>query len=201
MRRPPTALAAGLILTIAALGIVLSGAPVTVAGTNGISAKNKLGNTSGSVTLCQAGGTLPRGATAIRVSLSANIGPRVTVRALSGRNTIAEGSRPAGWGLAETVTVPIKPAPRTVPNVRICTVIGPSPEPFELKGVLAKGRGLLRVEYLRAGPSSWWSLAPTVAEHMGLGRAPTGSWIAWLAIATMLAVGALTSRLALRELQ
>jgi hypothetical protein len=201
MRRVRWALAAGLMLTVAALGVVLSHAPLTIAGTNGIRARPNVAHTGGEVTLCHHDGTLPEGTSAIRASLSANVGPAVTVRVLSGKRTVAEGSRPAGWGLAETVTVPVKPLTHPVRDVRICTVIGAAAEPIELKGTVIKKVVALRVEYLRAGPSSWWSLASTVAAHMGLGRAPTGTWIAWLAILVMLAVAALTSRLILQEMR
>jgi hypothetical protein len=39
-----------------------------------------------------------------------------------------------------------------------------------------------------------------VAQHMGLGRAYTGTWIALLVAALMAAVGALAIRLTLRTL-
>jgi hypothetical protein len=200
MRRVRMALAAGLLLTLAALLAVLSGAPVTVAGTNGVNSRNKVGTTAGRVTICQSGGTLPRDVSAIRVSLSANTGPKVTVRVLSGLKLVTQGSRSADWGISETVTVPLKPLPHAVANVRICTVIGASPEGFEVKGVMAKGVAVLRVEYLRPGTTSWWSLAPSVAEHLGFGRVPSGSWVALLVIAGMLAVAAMTARLVLQEL-
>jgi hypothetical protein len=201
MRRVPLALSAGLALLAIALGVVLTRAPVTVAGSNGVNAKSNVANTRGDVTLCEKGGTIPKGTSGLRVSLSANVGPAVTVKALVGKTVIAEGSRPAGWGLAETVTVSVKPLRRTVHNVRICSVVGAAAEGFELKGSIVEHAVALRVEYLRLSPSSWLSIAPSVAEHMGLGRAPTGAWIAWLTLAGMLVVVGLTCRVVLRELQ
>jgi hypothetical protein len=198
MRRVTLALAAGLVGIVAALGVVLSGSPITVAGSYGAAGPPRVANTSGGVTLCQNAGTLVAHTTAIRVSLSANTGPEVAVKVLLRGRVIASGSRPAGWGLAETVTVPVKPLPYSVPHVRLCTVMSASPEGFEIKG---GHTAVLTVEYLRPGPSSWWSLAPSVAEHLGFGRAPTGSWIAWLLLAAMLAVTGLAARTVLQELR
>jgi hypothetical protein len=201
MRRVPMALAAGVLLIVVALGLVLSRAPLTVAATNGISAATKVASTAGDATTCQSAGTLPAGTSAIRVSLSANIGPKVTIRVSAGGRTIAAGSRPAGWGLAETVTVGVKPLPHAVAGVRLCTIIGAAVESFEIRGQIINKGLYLRVEYLRPGKTSWLSLAPSIAEHMGLGRSPTGAWIAWLALIAMLAVVALTSRLVLQEIR
>jgi hypothetical protein len=201
MRRVPVALAAGLVLIVAALVVVLSRAPLTLAGTNGVVANPKVAKTGGQVTICRNEGTLPANTSAIRVSLSANVGPKVTVRVQSGKTVVAEGSRPPGWGLAETVTTPVKPIPHAIRNVRICTRVGAAAETIEIKGTIIKGVVALRVEYLRAGPSSWWSLASSVADHIGLGRSPTGTWIAWLAVALMLAIAGLTSRLLVQEMR
>jgi hypothetical protein len=57
------------------------------------------------------------------------------------------------------------------------------------------------MEYLRPGRKSWWSLASSVAHHMGLGHAASGTWIVFLVLALMLTVVILASRLALRELR
>ena len=45
-----------------------------------------------------------------------------------------------------------------------------------------------RVEYLRAGHGSWWSRASSVARHMGLGHAASGTWIVFLLIALMITI-------------
>ena len=65
-------------------------------------------------------------------------------------------------------------------------------------GVLS---GRLRVEYLRPGAASWWSLAPEVARRMGLGRAPSGTWIALLVLVLMASIAAACARVILRELR
>ncbi len=59
--------------------------------------------------------------------------------------------------------------------------------------------GRVRIEYLGAGAASWLSLAATVARHMGLGRGWSGTWIAALVATLTLAATALASALLLRE--
>jgi hypothetical protein len=204
MLRVRLVLAAGLALTAIAIGIVLAPAPLKVVGTNGIQAK-PIAFIHHSETRCQGGGTLPQGTTAIRVSLSANLGPRVSLQVLSGAAVVAEGEREAGWGEDETVTVPVGRVPRRIPGTRICTTIGPLSEFLQINGArvqtsAAGGHTIsLRMEYLRPGPRSWLSLASSVARHMGIGHAPSGTWVAFLALALMLTAATLTSRLILRE--
>ncbi len=205
MGRVRLALAAGLTVMVTALGIVLSRSPLTVAGTNGVPANIAITYAHGGERGCESGGTLPRGTEAIRVSLSANIGPRVAVKALSGSTVVTAGERDAGWGIDETVTVPVSRVAQTIRGARICTAIGPAVEPIQVNGAqvqtAAGGHTVwLRMEYLRPSPGSWLSLASSVASRMGLAHAPSGAWGAYAVIAVMIAVCALASRLALREL-
>jgi hypothetical protein len=205
MSRVRLALAAGLAVTAIAIAVVLSPAPLTLAGTNGIQAR-PITFIHHSETRCQGGGTLPQGTTAIRVSLSANLGPRVSLQVLSGSAVVTKGEREAGWGEDETVTVPVARVPRRIPDARICTTIGPLSEFLQINGarVQTSAAGghtiLLRMEYLRPGHTSWLSLASSVARHMGIGHAPSGTWVAFLILVLMLTAGALASRLILREL-
>lgn len=61
--------------------------------------------------------------------------------------------------------------------------------------------GRFTVEYMRAGRRSWWSLAQTVARHMGLGRAPAGTGIVLALAAAMGVAIAAASWLTVRELR
>jgi hypothetical protein len=197
-------LAVGLMALVVALGVVLSRAPLTVAGTNGVPANPAVAFISVSQVHCQVGGTLPQGTEAIRVSLSANTGPRVSVEALSGSTLVTSGERAAGWGIDETVTIPVRRVTSTVLDPRVCVRIAPVVEPIQVNGLqvpTSHGRSavLLRMEYLSPGPRSWLSLVASTARHMGLDHAPSGSWAAYLLIAVMLIVGILSSRLLLRE--
>jgi hypothetical protein len=198
------ALAAGLAVVAVSLGIVLSRSPLAVAGTDGVLANPAVAWIRASQTFCQPGGTLPEGTTAIRVSLSANVGPQVTLEALSGSTLVTQGERDAGWGIDETVTVPVQRVPRTIRDAHICETTGPPVEPIQVNGLQVKTPSgeavLLRMEYLRPGSSSWLSLVSSVAHRMGLARAPAGTWVAYVVIAVMIAVAVLASRLVLREL-
>jgi hypothetical protein len=211
MLRVRVALAVGLTLVAGAVGVVLSRTPLTVAGTNSVIASpDKVFAKGGASTCQQQSGALPKGTSALRISLSANQGPSVSVKVLSGSTVVAQGERGSGWGIQETVTVPVNTTTSTVTNPLICVRLGPAVENVEVDGAVthtisASGEPgsyvKLRFEYLRPGDSSWWSLASSVARRMGLGHAPSGTWIVFLLMALMLAVVTLTSRLLLRELR
>jgi Predicted membrane protein (DUF2142) len=213
MRSVKLALAVALALTAAAIVVTLSRAPLTVAGTNSIRLVGSIA-IHGDIGGCQESGTLPRGTTAIRLSLSAIVGPRVVLRVLSGGHTLTRGERAAGWGSQTTVTVPIGRVSHAVRGALVCTSLGPSVEPpslenFRLDGALARpiseqARILqdvrMRMEYLRPGPRTWWSLASSVTRRMGLGHAAGGRWLAFLVLALMIAVAALASWSTLQEI-
>jgi hypothetical protein len=198
------ALAVGLAALALSLGLVLSRSPQVLAGTNGVSDKLVATNLySGEQLACQRRQTLPRGTDAIRVSLLANAGPTVAIRVLAGSRVLSEGERAAGWGTTESVTVPVRRVRQTIADASVCVELGAALGPVQVNGVLspsATGRQTAtpRLEYLRPGPSSWFSLIPSIARHMGIGRAPTGAWIAYLAIAVMIAAAAITTGLVLR---
>jgi hypothetical protein len=195
--RVRVALAAGLALTLTALAVVLSGAPLTVAGVKPLPSRS-VSPITGSSSGCQSAGTVPEGTSAIRLGASSNTGPRVTVRVLEGPRLISEGVQDAGWGTDETVTVPVSRVARAIPGARICTAFGRTLEPVQFSGSL---KGQARVEYLRPGPDSWFSLASSVARRMGLGHAAGGTWIVCILAALMIAIAALASRLIVRELR
>ncbi len=206
MCRVKIALAAGLTALALAVALVLSGAPLSVAGTNGVAYNYTRDFKPHNTLICSDGGSVPQGTQAIRVSLSANIGPHVSIRILSGDEPVSEGVRDAGWGVDETVTVPVARVPRTIEHARICVTVATAVEPVQVNGTrLPRSAGApgvaLRMEYLRPGRDSWLSLASAVARHMGIARAPGGAWVAYLAIAVMIAICALAARLALQELR
>jgi hypothetical protein len=112
------ALAVGLALIALAVVVTLAHAPLTVA-SRGVATERTLVNTTRAATACQGGETLPRGTTALRVSLASALGPRVAVKVVSGSRTIARGATPPGWSDA-SVTVPVQPLSRTVAPVKVC---------------------------------------------------------------------------------
>ncbi|HEY2536025.1 MAG TPA: hypothetical protein VGI24_03470 [Solirubrobacteraceae bacterium] len=187
-----------------------------------------LGKILGDVSLCQPGETLPAGVSGIRVGMWAFYGAKMHVRVYSGSRVLTEGSRGPNW-TGTSVTVPVKPIARTSSGVTVCVGIGPNSQPVLLLGAgtpegaktsagtvatlgansptpAAAGKshqllgGKIGLEYLRAGSGSWWSRISSVAAHMGLGRSYTGTWIAFLVAALMVAVGVLAVRLTWRVL-
>ncbi len=204
-------LALGLALTAIAAAIVLSGSPPVLAGTNGVVAAPypPLASVPGAGRGCQAQETVPAGTSAIRLSLEASAGPRVSLAVLSDGRTLARGASVKGW-LGRVVTVPVAPLKRTIHHATVCFSFAGAEERVSLLGVrTAPGRaphsgarelpGRIAVEYVRAGSSSWWSLAPSVARRMGLGRAWAGTWVAAM-VALLMATGiVLASWLTLRE--
>jgi hypothetical protein len=161
------ALAVGLLLVVTALAVVLTRSPPTVAGTNSTPAYPTVIAAKGGTRGCQPSGTLPAGTSAIRMSFAANAGPKVTVEARSGGRVVARGDRDAGWGIAETVTVPVNHVPLRTPNTEICAAFGPAVGPIPINGATVRiptpGGGFreaerFRVEYLRPAHSSWWSM-------------------------------------------
>ena len=198
------ALAAGLVLLTVAIAVRVSRPPLTAFATNSVKAAEGIATTQGNTTFCQSNETLPAGASAMRFSVGVNVGPRVTVTVLSGSQVIAKGVQASGW-TGEEVTVPVAPLPAAVTGASVCLAIGPAVEPIALTGVKAahptgEAPGKVRVEYLRPGSRTWLSMAGAVARRLGLGRSPSGTWIAWVPVLLMLAALVLTVRLVLREL-
>jgi hypothetical protein len=210
--RTSIVLVAGLVLIAAIIGVTLARSPPTLAGTNSIKAENSMGVTEVATGLCQSGETLPAGTSAIRLSLVAIIGARVAVRVLSGGHLITHGSAGTGWAGSE-VTVPVAPVVRGAAHARVCFRLSDLNGEVEVRGqrtssamaaVSMGGQrlpGRFRVEYVRAGHSSWLSRIPSIATHIGLGRAWSGGWVAFGIFTLALSVVALTSWGVARELR
>jgi hypothetical protein len=212
MRSVIAVLAVGLALIGITIAVVLAHSPSTVAGTNSVSTADHIELEKGGLTDCQPAATIPRGTSAIRIGIEAlRFNPAVAIRLFVGSHVIREDQQLAGTVSAPTVTVPIAPLANAVHGARICTTVGPSIQTIRFYGqpgrspVQATTNPLqnaeLHMEYLRPGPTSWWSMLPSIAYHAGLGRAPGGTWIVFLMIALMLVIVALTSRLLIQELR
>jgi hypothetical protein len=141
--------------------------------------------------LCQNGETLPRGTAALRLSLQSETGPPIGVVALAKGRRVAGGQRAPGWG-GSSVTVPLSTPPRRDVPLRICIDVGASGEHVDVLGATASGR--IRIDDLRAGPESWWSLAPAIVTRLGRGHAWSGPSVAIVAGALMLAAIGLALR-------
>ena len=204
------ALAGGLAVLLLALIVTLSGSPLVVARTNGVPADQPILEARGAAA-CQAGEFVPRGTSGIRLTFVADAGPRVSVSLLAGGRRLASGTTASGW-TAGAVTVAVPRLAQALPEATLCFKFSHSAETVQMGGATTSPAaaahssskplpGRFTVEYMRPGPTSWWSLATTVAHHFGLGRAPSGTWVAWLVLLLMLSAVALACRLVLRELQ
>jgi Predicted membrane protein (DUF2142) len=203
--RVGVALLVGFALIAATVGLVLSGSPMRVLGTNSFAeGSTALIIPSGSG-LCQDGEVLPRGTSALRLDLDSNVGPRVTVTVLSRGHVLARGTHGSGW-VGGNLTVGIARIRRTTRNAEVCFALAPARERVLLVGGPVRDSGLavppvrMGVEYLAPGQRSWWSSALSVARRIGLGRAPSGTWVVLLPVALMLLVAMLAACLCLREL-
>jgi hypothetical protein len=203
-------LAGGLALSAIAISVALLHSPTTVAATNGVAPTSRLGPVQEHMRTCQGGETLPAGISAIQLPLLAVTGPQVNVEVLSGAHVITRGARATAW-YGTAVRVPLRPLRRAYPHVTVC---------FELRFltglVLAHGEvtsstgaaragqralpGRLSISYLRPAHASWWMQAGAVIQHMGLGRAASGTWIVVPLILLMALAIALGCRLIVREL-
>lgn len=206
------ALTVGLALTGVAVVAVLAGSPLTVAGTNSISANEYIELKARSqLSSCQPSGTIPQGTSAIRVGAEGIFfSPATTVKIFTGTHVLREGHQIAGGVTAPTVTVPVRSLAHTVDNARICTAIGPAVEPIRYYGVPRHASTqsadplqamTLQMQYMRPDSKSWWSFVSSIAYHMGLGRAWGGTWIVFLVLLLMLVVVVVASRLTLEELR
>jgi hypothetical protein len=207
-----TTLAAGLTLTGVAVVAVLAHSPLKVAGTNSIPPSQYIElKENGKLSNCQQSGRIPQGISAIQVGTEGLFfSPAVTVKIFIGSHLLREGHQIAGGVSAPRVTVPVKRLGSTLNNARVCTTIGPALEPIRYYGVprhlSTKPTNplqviMLQMRYLRPGPKPWWSFVSPIAYHMGLGRAPSGSWVVFLVLFLMLVVIIIASRLTLEELR
>jgi Predicted membrane protein (DUF2142) len=208
--RVTTVLAVELALVAIVAAVVMTGGPQIVTGSNGVGFRANVASGEGGGTICQAGETVPRGTSSLRLGLETHVGPTVAVTVSSGGRVLAAGARGSGWTGAK-VTVPLSRVTRTVADATVCSTIGQTRETVTAIGQ-PTGRALaarsghtvllgrMQVEYLAPGTQSWWSLVLPVARRLGLGRAPSGTWVALLVALLFLAVTALASYVALREL-
>ena len=206
------ALAVGLALLAVALGATLQGSPTSAIATNRIPDAAEVARTRKGTSACQAGEVLPAGASALRLTLAAEIGPKVAIAVRSGGRTIAHGSRGDGWSGA-SVTIPISRVSRTTADTEVCFALGRPLGDVEIFGEHISGAnalvgprgealpGRMGVEYLGAGRASWLSLLPSVARRMGLGHAWGGAWIAFALLAAMLGAAGLLAWLVGKELR
>jgi len=203
--RVRTLLPAGLALIALAIALTLSRSPPVLAGTNSVAPSKAVVKTRGDSILCQADEDVPAGTIAVRLWVHANVSPAVTALVRAGSRTLAKGRAPSGR-LTATIAVPIARLARAAPDAEVCFEFGPAVETILLIGESSAPAHSgaapyrVRVEYLRPGRTSWWAMAGAIARRLGLGRAPSGSWVWLLPILLMACAVALTVRLLARQL-
>ncbi len=205
------ALAAGLLAIALAAGAALARAPLTVDAENFPGIHHSLIATTQAAEACQAREALPIGTSAIRLSLTAVLGPEVTVSVLSGARVLTQGVHAPGWEGA-SVTVAVRPLPATVAPVEICvklrdfngrvTMLGrPTGESVAAHSHGQALPGRMHIEFLHSSQSSWWSMATAIAQRLGLGRAASGTWNAFLVMGLAAMLVVLSCWLLTRELR
>lgn len=213
MRRVTIALVAGLTLLAITIGLILAHAPMTVAGTNRPAGQPEepIAVSHEYNSYCQTGETLPQGTSALRVWLDTIYGPRVEVTVSSHGHRLTSGERGSGW-VGGSVTIPVKPLPRTASAVTVCVSFRVRDETVAVQGNATPAASATRegggqalpgrmwIEYLHPGERPWASLLTSAARRMGLGRAAAGIWVVFLAIGLVAAVILLTARLVVKEL-
>jgi hypothetical protein len=199
----------GIALVVALVAVVLTRSPPRLV-SGGTPTEGLLGSAASSFESCQAGEVIPAGTSAIRLSLETYLGAKVRVTAYSGTRVLAQGRRGPEW-TGTSVTVPIKPLGYTASNVKLCIAVGPNSQPVFIQGsqaprldaAVVNGEpidGRVGVEYLASGQGSWWTRILTVARHMGLGHALSGTWVVLLIAALVAGCGLLAVGLTLGEL-
>lgn len=211
--RVGTALVAGVALIVVACAWTLSRTPQVIARSNYAFTHTTIAATKTAAGACQGKETLPRGTSAIRLALTAVVGPEVEIKVRSGSRLLATGKRGAGWeGGSVTVPVHSASAARSWAPVSVCFSLTQLNGFVEMLGVRThrnsaigqEGKplpGRLRIEYLRPGGESWWSMALATARRLGLGRAASGTWNALLVGTLASALIALSCWLVMRELR
>jgi len=196
---------------VGAVAVALSHAAPRRAGTNGVHAEAVLGGAMPGTRVCQGGELVPAGATAIRLTVPAQIaqGPSLQIELRRGQRVLAQTSaatHAADW----EVVAPLPPFAHDVAGVTLCYTVGGGGQVAILGGFTPPGTGgatidgtetggSIGIEYLRPGRESWWSFLPTAATRIGTGRGDWGgAWMAWAAALLALAAAALAVRALVR---
>ena len=199
--RVKAVLAAGLLVVLVALAVVLLDSKSRQAGSNYVPEVAPTATLGRVDEHCEFEQVVPQDAGALKLLLGTfgRPSPPITVSVTAAGELVSSGRLDGGHPDGE-VTVPIRDVPKLRSNARVC---------IKADGVSAKRRVLLygngtlvRLEWARPGNESWFALIPTVAHRFGLGKPfVSGGWVL-LAMALLLAAAwALALRLVIRELR
>jgi hypothetical protein len=169
---------------------------------------------------CQYGEHVPGGTHALRIFASAvrpPDGPLDVTVARPGRrgvppHVVASARLPFGLSSLST-RAPLRPAVRrNLSDAQVCLYnrgrqavqAAGNLTPILGSGANPNGERLpdeARIDYMRAGKESWWSLSPTVAGRFGLMQTSFfGSWTMWAMFAALAGLWAATIVLLVRKL-
>jgi hypothetical protein len=204
------AVAIGLALVAAAVGVSLARSPLVQAGTDGTPLPTEIGATSVPATICQGEETVPAGTTVMRVSLLSLLGPRIKLLATSGGEVVSSGEIGYGWTGA-VVSIPVSRVVGTHPHTKICVTLAKRQQLVNLRGANTKFSpavtegsqvlpGRMRFEYLRPDDRTWLSLALPTARRIGL-TVGGGAGIVVIPFALLLSIAGLSSWLLVRDLR
>jgi hypothetical protein len=211
--------AACLVVAVAVLAVgviaTLARSEPRRSGSNGAQPSAVIAQAAGGGKLCQLGTTLPAGTTSLHAQMTpaeAATGPAVVVTLRQGARVLDRVPMAAGWRGIELV-VPIARTAHDHEDVDVCVSVARGPGGVAAIGDrAAPGTGALtldgrpvgaamRVDWYRPGSESWWALAATVMTRIGRGHGGWGGpWVAWAALALVLAAATLAIGLAWRAL-
>lgn len=213
LRPSPVALvlAIGLLATAVAGVAILARSEPRRSGTNLIADSGFVIPLAPGQQLCEPGELLPGDTGGLRLAADsgASAGPRLTAHIFSARGAVSSGVLAPGWH-SGAVLIPIRRVARTLASAIVCLRnAGSRPVSFggsapasgfviELAGKPFGGR--LRIEYMRPGSESWFSLLPTLVHRFSLAKSDIVRHWAWVAVLVLMLLAiALAGRTMLRE--
>jgi hypothetical protein len=185
-RWPHVVLATGALLLAVAVAVALSDSKPRLAGTNRVPAADFTVELRPGQRICQGEETVPKDAAAVRFTTPASGRADLGVEISAGRS-VARGARRGAFAAGQ-LRVPVTRVERSAQPGTVCVtqrggapvkiaglLTGPNPASAVVDGGQTAGR--VRIEYLRGGEESWWSLAPTIVHRFGIGKGGLiGSW-------------------------
>jgi hypothetical protein len=209
MTRNTNIVAVGLVVLAAAALLALLASPATVTRSNGGPTEPPIAETRDAATYCQPHEQLPRGTTALRISVSASEGPPTQVSIRRNGEVLTSGTRGAGW-TGRVVTVPVRPLHVALNDTTVCVGVRPQNETVAVYGVPETGANVARqggsslggkiaIEYLHLGTASWRSMIPAIARRFEMGSVVAETWIVALLAGLFLSSAACVAYLLLEE--
>ena len=202
----------GVLALLIAIGVVLAQSAPRRSGTNGIPSETFAAVVRAGETVCQSSELVPADTAALRLTIGTygRPGPALSlVAATSAGGPITQGGLTPGWRQG-VISIPVRLVARTIPNARVClhnagpgklAIGGAAPYAPALElihaGRTTTAAAGLRVDYIRPGKESWFSLLPTLWYRMTLAKGDVvRHWAPWGALVLVLiaagaAIGAL----------